>query len=180
MSDSADQDGRREHERRFLVHDKTILNGAEGYEIEQGYIYQAGGWAIRARRISRAASPADERDDVSAFLTAKGPRDGFSRPEYEMVISAADAASLIATTPHIVTKTRYQVISEREAWDIDVFHGTNSGLVIAELEASPAVLLKLRAPWWAGSEVTSDAKFQNENLAAHPVSKWDPAPSFLI
>jgi len=163
--------GNVEHERRYLVADQSILKGLEGYEIEQGYLFAQNGWAIRARRIFRLTSDGSE-DEVSAFLTAKGPRHGYTRPEYEVALEAEDAAALIASAPHVVRKTRYPKISERETWEIDVFTGANAGLVIAELEASPKALDTLRRPWWAGAEITSDDRYHNENLAARPWPTW--------
>jgi adenylate cyclase len=44
-------------------------------------------------------------------------------------------------------------------------------LVVAEieLESESQVFAK---PDWVGVEVTSDARYYNSNLSAHPFSKW--------
>ncbi|WP_448620524.1 hypothetical protein [Geodermatophilus sp. URMC 65] len=168
--------GNFEHERRYLVADLAVLDGLEGDEIEQGYLFSAGGWAVRVRRTYRhAADGAIEH--ISAQLTAKGPRLGYSRPEYEVPLAPEHAESLIATAPHLVRKTRYPKVSEGETWVIDRFWEQNEGLVIAELEASPRVLNRLKRPWWAGDEITTDRRYQNENLAERPWLAWEaPEP----
>lgn len=163
--------GNVEYERRFLVGDTSILEGLSGDEILQGYVFENKGWAIRARRTYRVM-PDGTEEEVSATLTAKGPRDGFGRPEYEMSLEPAHAAGLIAATPHRIHKTRYPRILQGETWEIDVFHGANSGLILAELEASVTALAGLKKPYWASIEVTSDIRYQNEHLAQNPWPDW--------
>lgn len=159
-----------EHERRFLVADRTILTGLDGVEIEQAYLAVIGGWAVRARRIYQLDAGGEE--DISSVLTLKGPRSGYLRPEYEMSISPEHARALIAATPQVVRKTRYPRVSEHETWEIDVFHGSNEGLIIAEFEASKNTVARLKKPWWAGREITLDKRYQNENLATVPWPQW--------
>ena len=69
-----------------------------------------------------------------------------------------------------------------QVWDIDEFEDDNTGLIVAELEAlrggnhneaDDDDVRSAKMPKWAYREVTSDKRFNNENLAAYPVSKWD-------
>ncbi len=71
----------------------------------------------------------------------------------------------------IVTKRRYQVY-DLEAWDIDVFRGDNEGLVIAEIEGTES--RSVQQPTWAIEEVSSQEKYNNEELARHPYARWKP------
>ena len=57
-------------------------------------------------------------------------------------------------------------------WEVDVFHGANDGLIVAELELRIADETFPR-PDWLGAEVTHLARFYNVNLVKHPYSAWD-------
>lgn len=160
-----------EHERRFLVTDLSILEGSNSEEIEQGYLWADGGYAIRARR-TQAKDENGTVHDAPAFLTAKGPRKGSVRWEVEVDIALDRAADLIDLARHKIQKTRHGVISENNAWVVDVFHGANEGLVIAEFEGTAAEVAAVKKPWWCGAEVTQDKRYNNENLAEHPWPEW--------
>lgn len=156
-----------EHERRFLVTSMEILKGTSTEEIEQGYLWADGGYAVRARS-TRSLDRDGKLQDLSAFLTVKGPRSGSRRWEKEIEIPTDHAANLIEHAQNKVRKTRHGVISEGNAWVVDVFHDDNAGLVIAEFEASAKEVAVIKTPWWCGAEVTEDSRYNNENLAAHP------------
>lgn len=160
-----------EHERRFLVVSLEVLKGTSSEEIEQGYLWAKAGYAVRVRS-TRSLGSDGELHDLPAFLTVKGPRDESRRWEQEMEIPADHAANLIEHAPHRIRKTRYGVISEGNAWVVDVFHDANAGLVIAEFEASAKEVAVIKTPWWCGAEVTQDSRYNNENLAAHPWPLW--------
>jgi adenylate cyclase len=56
-------------------------------------------------------------------------------------------------------------------WDIDVFHGDNEGLILAEIElADPAE--PFERPAWIGKEVSDDSRYYNANLASVPFRSW--------
>jgi len=49
---------------------------------------------------------------------------------------------------------------------VDVFHGTNKGLIMAEVEFSTSKLLKsYEPPNWVGIEITDDAAFSGGKLS---------------
>ncbi len=164
-------DYQKEHERRFLVTDHQLLKHLTGYEIEQAYLWSQGGYAIRVRR-QRRLDDTGGLVDAPAMLTAKGPREHFTRWEAEQHIPLKHATAIIELAHHRIEKTRYPVISEGNTWDVDVFHGANEGLILAEFEASPSAVAKIHKPWWCGDEVTHDTRYNNENLAVAPWGHW--------
>jgi CYTH domain-containing protein len=105
-----------------------------------------------------------------ATITAKGPRIRDERHEYEMLVSADFAREIIARSDWIVEKKRYSFSADGQVWDVDVFAGRNAGLIIAELEGVD--IREVKSPWWAVREITSDTRFNNEELAKFPVSTW--------
>lgn len=162
-----------EHERRFLVGEPQILEGHEGHEITQAYIWSRGGYAVRVRR-TQARNSEGHLEDTLYLLTMKGPRDvNGSRIEEEFEIRNEQLArDIINSTDTVVSKQRFAIVSEGNTFEVDVFSGLNQGLIIAEFEASERDVALLRKPWWAGTEVTADPRYNNENLAAHPWSSW--------
>ena len=55
-------------------------------------------------------------------------------------------------------------------YEVDVFHGANEGLVLAEIELSDE-LEAFEKPSWLGKEVTGDMRYYNSMLSLHPFSK---------
>jgi adenylate cyclase len=154
-----------EIERKFLVHDISVVAGLAGTEMKQGYLSVDPERTVRVRLSG-----------TRAFLTVKGKPtgSGASRDEYEYEISARDAQEMldrIAIRP-AVEKTRYRVTAGRLVWEIDVFGGENEGLVVAEVEL-PSEGMAVILPNWIGEEVTGDPRYYNNNLVAHPYKTWD-------
>ena len=155
-----------EHERKFLVADKGVAVAAtgSGAAMAQGYLDNSAGLSVRVRLVAT-------RDRYS--LTVKGPRRGMTRREAECAIER-DVAELLyeACGRHVIDKTRYPVQGEDGmSWIIDVFHGANAGLVMAEIEL-PSETTEVATPPWCGDEVTDDDRYYNEYLAHHPYSTW--------
>ena len=150
-----------EIERKFLV-DESWKPAGEGTRIVQAYLCSAKERTIRLRLFG------DE-----ARLTIKGEAEGISRPEYEYAIPAEDAREmleLLCERPFI-EKARHLVEFAGRTWEVDVFHGENEGLVVAEveLEASDA---ELELPPWIGPEVSQDRRYSNSNLVKKPWPTW--------
>ncbi|MGZ9840096.1 CYTH domain-containing protein [Tsukamurella ocularis] len=173
-----------ERERRFIVEDKSIIRQAPWEYIEQGYVWAIDGYAIRARVIQDPVRDAGEHSlvDRQGVVTAKGPRIGDEREEYEVNTTVAFAREIVSRSDFVIRKRRYHVIDPEteQTWDIDEFLDENEGLLIAELEAGKGpdeddlnALRELPVPKWAYREVTSDKRFNNENLADTPVSRWE-------
>lgn len=151
-----------EIERKFLVADPSFLKSLTGSQIKQGYI--AGKERSAARIRIR---------DSGAFLTLKSETRGITRSEFEYEIPLADAEEMLETLcapPHI-EKTRYVVEWKGHTWEIDVFHGGNEGLIVAEIELATADQAFEKPPW-LGREVSQDARYFNSNLAHCPYGDW--------
>jgi len=74
-----------------------------------------------------------------------------------------------------IDKTRYRVPVGAHVWDVDVFHGDNDGLVVAEVELGDEQEDFVR-PSWLGDEVTDDPRYFNSALSELPFRRW-PSPS---
>ena len=107
------------------------------------------------------------------YLTINGLMRGVTRLEFEYAIPVPDAATmldLLCERP-LIEKTRYREAFGGRTWEIDVFHGDNEGLVVAEVE-SPAKSERVQAPSWLGREVSNDPRYQNFNLISNPYKNW--------
>ena len=154
-----------EIERKFLVRDPeaALRDAVRAYSISQGYISSGNGRTVRVRL----------RDD-EGFLTIKGPSldGGLSRYEWEQRISGSDARDLMTLCPEPpLVKTRYLVPFEGHTFEVDVFHGENEGLVVAEVELGSADE-QFGRPAWLGEEVTGQRRYYNASLTRLPFSKW--------
>lgn len=152
----------KEIERKFLVDIHRMAPLVNGQHIQQGYLPMANNSVVRVRILGE-----------SAYLTLKGQTHGFSRSEFEYAIPVADAQEMIAELCEgpIVDKTRYNILHEQHTWEVDIFHGDNEGLIVAEIELSDEKE-KFTRPEWVMEEVTGDVKYYNSNLLKHPFSQW--------
>jgi CYTH domain-containing protein len=150
-----------EIERKFLVANDSWRDGTAGVRIAQGYLSQDPDRTVRVRIAGEGA-----------WLTIKGRTEGITRVEFEYPIPLDDARVLLGLClPSVIDKTRHEVSFAGHLWEIDVFHGDNEGLIVAEVElADEAVSPEL--PSWVGAEVSSDARYFNSCLAAQPYAKW--------
>lgn len=156
-----------------------------GIEIERKFLIQRGwtGWreAGAPARIAQGYLQRDPARTVrvrqaggKGFLTVKGRTQGISRLEFEYEIPAADAKALLALCPRVLEKDRYRVPFGGRVWEVDIFHGANEGLRLAEVEI-PRADAPLAVPPWAGEEVTADARYYNSQLVDKPFSTWKEA-----
>tara|TARA_R110002020_G_scaffold5989_10_gene24945 strand:- start:157 stop:651 length:495 start_codon:yes stop_codon:yes gene_type:complete len=151
----------KEIERKFLVEgDGWRDEVASSSDFIQAYVVTMDDRSLRVRLM----------DEERATLTLKIGTDMISRDEFEYAIPVADAREMIAAAVGIVLeKTRYNVDHEGFTWEIDVYHGTYAGLVVAEVEMEdeeqdPAL------PAWVGEEVTGDRRYSNQMMAATDMS----------
>lgn len=154
-----------EPERKFLVKDNSWMAAVEEkYPIAQAFLSKD------AERIVRIRLMGDE-----AFLTVKGkaPAGTIETPEFEYEIPVNDAQDLMKLClPGDITKTRHIVTFEGNKWEIDIFHGANSGLVMAEIEFKGEGRT-FTPPPWLGEEVTQDRRYANSALSEKPYSTWE-------
>ncbi|MEY3897324.1 MAG: hypothetical protein RLZZ214_2845 [Verrucomicrobiota bacterium] len=151
-----------EIERKFLLADDSWRDGTPGERIAQGYLSQDPDRTVRVRIAGG-----------SAWLTIKGRSQDITRAEFEYDIPLADARELLdICLPSVIEKTRHCVLYGGHVWEIDVFHGENEGLVVAEVElADESVSPEI--PPWIGREVSADARYFNSCLAVRPFTQWD-------
>lgn len=154
---------KQEIERKFLVaHDAWRTAVTSASRIRQGYLCVEPGRTVRVRLAGE-----------QAWLTIKGLGNGAGRAEFEYPLPPADALALLdhlCLRPQI-DKTRHLVPHGGLTFEVDVFHGDNEGLVMAEVELS-AVDTHVDLPPWIGREVTSDHRYFNAYLAQHPFRTW--------
>ena len=153
-----------EIERKFLVTSGAFkVAASRQYRITQVYVSSLPGRTVRVRIGGE-----------KAFLTIKGIPDetGTTRYEWEKEIPLDDAGELmLLCEPGVIDKTRYLVEWGRFTFEVDVFHGENEGLVVAEIELSGSND-QFPIPDWLGKEVTGRSEYYNSALARHPYSKW--------
>ena len=71
----------------------------------------------------------------------------------------------------LIDKTRHLVASGKHTFEVDVFHGENDGLVLAEVELSSEDEAFVK-PAWLGQEVTGDSRYYNSMLMKNPFKRW--------
>ncbi|HGT2148964.1 TPA: CYTH domain-containing protein [Neisseria gonorrhoeae] len=154
-----------EIERRFLIeNDKWRQYADEPLLLKQGYLSVKKERTIRIRIAGKRA-----------WLTLKGYISEISRSEFEYEIPLADAEKMMETMcPFKMEKRRYPVRWGGSLFEVDVFLGENSPLVVAEIEL-PAENADFDRPDWLGREITSDGMFTNAYLSKHPFSSWKNA-----
>ena len=87
---------------------------------------------------------------------------GASRLEFEYPIPLQDANDMLEALCQsaVVEKVRYLLAHEGHTWEVDVFEGSNEGLVVAEVELdSEGEAFTL--PSWVSEEVTDDVRYFN-------------------
>ncbi len=146
-----------EIERKFLVTGDSWNDGSPGVRIAQGYLSFDPDRSVRVRLAGDGA-----------WLTIKGRTAGITRAEFEYPIPPKDARELLEMClPSLIDKTRHRIPFGGHVWEVDVFHGANGGLVMAEVELEDESQRPVLPPW-VGEEVTSDFRYSNASLAVRP------------
>ena len=148
----------KEIERKFLVSgDSYRRKATESHHIVLAYLSTDPEATVRVRIL-----------DDRGFLTVKGLNHGAVRSEWEYEIPHNDATAMIAQCARSKTidKTRYIVPAAEEGlkWEVDEFHCSHQGLVVAEIEL-PSEDTPFSLPDFAGKEVTGDPAYYNSSLA---------------
>lgn len=144
-----------EIERKFLVTSSLFKEQATRImDLRQGYI---GSPTNGEARIAI-------RDQKAWVIIKESGK--LSRIEYELPIPKEDAEVLLNTVcGRVIHKTRYIIPSGIQLkWEVDVFHGLDNGLILAEIEL-PTEDTHFEMPSWIGEEVTDDCLYYNSTLA---------------
>jgi adenylate cyclase len=154
-------------------------------EIERKFLVVSDGWrdAVTHSAVFRQGyivtgehNPGSVRVRISgeqAWLNLKSATRGMKRLEFEYPLPLEDAIQILDSlceTP-IIEKTRHYVRHADHTWEVDVFEGENTGLVVAEVELETTED-RPSLPDWVGSEVTDDLRYYNACLVKHPFSTW--------
>lgn len=158
-----------ETERKWLVRIDRIPPRlfATADLIRQGYLANINNVTCRVRTVQFADGA------TQGWITYKGAAsaDGTTRTEVEMEIPYDDACMLMAACSNVIVKRRLSHMYKRQLFEIDIFEGRNSGLVIAEVEllhADDGVEL----PNYCANEITRDFRYSNASLALNPYMNW--------
>ena len=155
-----------EIERKFTVRADFCPQSA-GTEMAQGYLSRDPQRTVRVRLAGGRG-----------YLTVKGETRGMVRAEYEYEIPPSDARAMLALCdPPLVEKTRYVMDAAGRRWEVDVFHGANDGLVVAEVEL-PSETAEVTLPAWVDREVTGEKRYYNSSLIVHPYHSWTAEEKF--
>ena len=152
-----------EIERKFLVKGEFRNEAGKTFRIIQGYLSSVPERTVRVRLKAERG-----------FITVKGPGNdsGTTRYEWEKEIPLAEAEELLKICePGIIEKTRYEVRHGNHLFEIDVFTGDNTGLVIAEIELTSENEY-VEMPEWIGKEITGERQYYNSALKDNPFSCW--------
>ena len=155
----------KEIERKYLVTPGAWTPRDAGKHFKQGYLNSQKERVVRVRIEGDAAK-----------LTIKGVTTGVSRSEFEYPLPLADASILLdqLCEQPLIDKHRHVEEHHGLTWEIDVFHGDNEGLVVAEVELTSETE-QPTLPSWVAGEVSSDPRYFNSNLLKNPYKNWRPA-----
>ncbi len=146
-----------EIERKFLI--AKLPRALAGYphrEIAQGYLSVGRDNShVRLRRAGRVCTLTFKRGIAQA------------REEREIRLTPAQFAILWpATAGSRLTKTRFDVPWKKLTIEIDIYRGSNEGLVVAEVEFPDLESYRsFQPPPWLGEEVTGASRYSNVKLA---------------
>ena len=150
-----------EIERKFLVVSNEYQLNANIQDIKQAYLSIDENIAIRVRI-----------EGIQASINIKSRKSDRVNHEFEYIIPMGEARFLVRMSPYpVIEKTRYVVKYKGKIWEVDQFHGSNDGLIVAEIELDDEDEAFSR-PLWIGKEVTSDTKYLNSSLSKKPFCDW--------
>lgn len=150
-----------EIEKKFLV--RQLPDDLEQYEhsqIEQGYLNEKP--AIRIRKKGeeywftyKARVDAAGKDPVCVNREVELP---LTKEAYEHLRTKIDG--------FLIEKTRYRIGCGQYVIELDVFHGTYEGMILAEVEfPTEQEAQAFVPPDWFGENVSGDYRYSNVSLA---------------
>lgn len=153
-----------EIERKFLVKGEFKHLADKSYRISQGYLSSVAERTVRVRI----------KND-KGYITVKGKSNasGTSRFEWEKEIEYTDACRLLELCEQgVIDKTRYEIVVGNKIFEVDEFHGSNEGLIVAEIELASEDEI-FEKPDWLGQEVTGNKHYYNSWISKNPFTKWE-------
>jgi adenylate cyclase len=152
-----------EIERKFLVRGDHWRKLTQRHiKIRQAYLASNSKNSIRVRI----------KDDNAATLTVKSKPSSLRRLELEYQVPLLEAEAMMQLRQgSVIEKIRHVIPWDDLEWEIDVFLGSNAGLIIAEIELN-SEHQQFRMPEWIGREITGQLKYYNSALVTHPFCEW--------
>lgn len=145
----------REIERKFLVADQSWRELCTKSErLRDGLLAISNERKIRVRTYENRAT-----------ITVKTRGTATAREEFEYVIQFEDARELISRhcDGNVLEKIRHYVPYQGFVWEVDVYEGVLSGIILAEVELENAEI-EVPLPRWIGREVTGDPEYKKINM----------------
>jgi CYTH domain-containing protein len=153
-----------EIERKFLVTSTEFLSESKkSNRIVQGYLNSNPERTVRIRIKG-----------TQGFITIKGKgnESGTTRFEWEKEIEVTEAEQLfLLCEDGVIDKVRYEIPFGKHLYEVDVFEGDNTGLIIAEIELEDENE-SFEKPNWLGQEVTGDDRYYNASLSVSSYKNW--------
>lgn len=148
----------KEIERKYLVCGSSYRHQAiQKKDMMQGYLSLDPDATVRIRIVGD-----------KAFITVKSRNIGAVRNEWEYPVPVEEAKEMLRSCckSRLIEKTRYIVEAPHNLkWEIDEFHGSLDGLVIAEIEL-PDEEFEVALPDFIGEDVTGNPRYYNSSLAS--------------
>ncbi len=148
----------KEIERKYLVCGSSYRHQAiQKKDMMQGYLSLDPDATVRIRIVGD-----------KAFITVKSRNIGAVRNEWEYPVPVEEAKEMLRSCckSRLIEKTRYIVEAPHNLkWEIDEFHGSLDGLVIAEIEL-PDEDFEVALPDFIGEDVTGNPRYYNSSLAS--------------
>jgi len=148
----------KEIERKYLVRGSSYRHQAtQKKDMMQGYLSLDPDATVRIRIVGD-----------KAFITVKSRNIGAVRNEWEYPVPVEEAKEMLRSCckSRLIDKTRYIVEAPHNLkWEIDEFHGSLDGLVIAEIEL-PDEEFEVALPDFIGEDVTGNTRYYNSSLAS--------------
>ncbi|MDA9180431.1 CYTH domain-containing protein [Emcibacteraceae bacterium] len=158
-----------EIERKFLIYELPKEKPVKSHKIRQGYVSREDGNSVRVRE-----------KDGQFILSVKTNHAEGGRNELEYNISKDEGEVLFSSINHdVIEKTRNVYLINELTWEVDIFTGRNTGLIVAEIELDD-FNQDFDIPEWIGPEVTELSKFYNANLANRPFDQWRVSYQALV
>ena len=154
-----------ELERKFCIKKELLPPLEKGEHYIQGYLQNDP--QVRFRIIDRKAIVIGIKKDLGA-----GKRFEFELSEKKSTQQDMDMLRAISIYPPVV-KRRYKIPFKKLIWEIDVYEGSNAGLIVAEVELHD-LKQEIIFPDWVDQqkELTGERRYGNIGLAQRPYCEW--------
>lgn len=147
-----------EIEKKFLINSLAdVPKGIHTYpyhDLEQGYLCTSP--VLRVRK-----------EDDTYYCTYKGSG-MLAREEYNLPLTKESYDHLVKKSDGIIiSKRRYLIpLDDHLTCELDVFHGTYEGILLAEVEfSSEEEAHSFCPPDWFGEDVTFNPRYHNSNMS---------------